>query len=230
MGLTAKILKLVNSAFFGLPQRISNPAKATSLLGVDLIKAIVLTSGTFDKFKNLDVSGFSLDDMWQHAMSTAACAKIIAQQSNFDRKDTDTAFMSGLLHDIGKLLIAAHMPDKFAQVHDHIKRHGTTMASAEMAVTGTTHAAIGAYLLGLWGLPDPIIDATAFHHEPGRKPQTARNFTAIVHVADTLSNAGPGYQDTVAGIDHDYLEAVNLLPELENWQNACRDYLNTAVN
>jgi HD-like signal output (HDOD) protein/ActR/RegA family two-component response regulator len=225
MGLTAKILKLVNSAFFGLPQQISSPAKAVSLLGVDLIKAIVLTSGTFDKFKKLTVPGFSLDEMWQHAMSCAACAKMIAQQSGCDRQEADTVFMSGLLHDIGKLLVAAHMPEQYSRFQDHIKQHGTSMADAEMAVIGTTHAAIGGYLLGLWGLPDPIIEATAFHHDPARNPAPVFGITGIVHVADALAHAGPVQKERLDGIDYAYLEATNHMPDLDRWIETCRSAL-----
>ena len=224
IGLTAKILKLVNSAFFGLPQHISSPAKAASLLGVDLIKAIVLTSGTFDKFERLKVRGFSLDDMWQHAMGSAACAKIIAQQSGFGRKDADMAFMSALLHDIGKLLIAAHLPEKFALVQNHINRHKSAVAAAEMAVIGTTHAAMGAYLLGLWGLPDPIIEAAAFHHDPGRMPSSRLNAAVIAHVADALAHAGPNPSETIDGINYDFLNQAQLLPQFKLWQKACCDY------
>ncbi|MGD9246581.1 MAG: HDOD domain-containing protein, partial [Desulfobacteraceae bacterium] len=113
IGLMAKILKLVNSSFFGLRQMVDNPAKAVSLLGLDLIKAIVLSSGTFNKFKNLKFPGASLEQMWEHAMLTGAFAKIIAKEEGKGRQGSDAAFMAGILHDIGKLLIAAHLPDSY---------------------------------------------------------------------------------------------------------------------
>ena len=176
MGLLVKILKLVNSSFFGRPQRISNPAKAVSLLGLDIVKAIVLTCGTFDKFAKVKRPGFSMDQMWQHAYTCAVFGKIIAQNAGLDRKVTDTAFTAGLLHDIGILLIATHLPDGFSRVLKYVRQHQTTMATAEMQVIGTTHAAIGAYLLGLWGLPESIIDAVSLHHHPGRRPGRLRHF------------------------------------------------------
>ena len=160
-GLTAKILKMVNSSFFGVLQRVSNPAKAVNLLGLDLVQTIVLASGTFEKFNKLKLKGVSIERMWDHAMATALLAKTIAQEARLDRSDVDTAFMSGLLHDIGKLLIAANMPDEYQSVTDHMSANGCSMASSENQIIGTTHAAIGAYLLGLWGLPDPIIEAVA---------------------------------------------------------------------
>ncbi|MGD9187533.1 MAG: response regulator, partial [Desulfobacteraceae bacterium] len=161
MGLTVKILKLVNSSYFGLRQHISNPTKAVSLLGIDLIKAIVLTAGTLDKFQHLKFPGFSIELMWEHAMRSAAFAKIIAQDAELKRKDVDTAFMATLLHDIGKLLIAAHMPTQFSEILAQVGQQDGTMRDAEMDIIGTSHAAVGAYLLGLWGLPDQIINAAA---------------------------------------------------------------------
>ena len=225
MGLTAKILKLVNSAFFGLPQHISNPAKAASLLGVDLIKAIVLTHGTFDQFNHLRVPGFSLDELWQHSMSSAACAKIIAQRSGLDQPFAEAAFMSGLLHDIGKLLVAAHIPEKYMRIHRMIEKENVSAAKAEKMILGTTHAAVGAYLLGLWGLPDGIIQATAFHHHPASQPALPINTATITHVANAVVKAGPAIQETIDAVDSEYLENAGLLSQLSSWHQGCRDYL-----
>jgi HD-like signal output (HDOD) protein/CheY-like chemotaxis protein len=228
MGLTVKLLKLVNSSFFGLPQRVTNPAKAVSLLGTEIVKAVVLTSGTFEKFKKLKFTGFSMDRMWEHAFTCAVFAKIIAQVKSLDRKQIDTAFMAGLLHDIGILLIAAHLPDEFTRILDLVQERGaTTMAEAEMEVIGTSHAAVGAYLLGLWGLPDAIIDAVAYHHTPSQKETQEIHWALITHVANGLALAGPGLATpdaVVDGIDYEYLQRSNLLPELRVWKQACARY------
>jgi HD-like signal output (HDOD) protein/CheY-like chemotaxis protein len=224
MGLTAKILKLVNSSFFGLPQRITNPAKAASLLGLDIVKAIVLASGTLDKFKKIQSPGFSMDQMWQHAYTSAVYAKIIAGDAGLDRKSVDTAFMAGLLHDIGVLLIATHLPEGFARILKHMHQSQTSMAVAEMQVIGTTHAAIGAYLLGLWGLPDAIIDAVAFHHSPGCKASEGLNLAIITHAANALAHSGDDISDSeriIDDIDYTYFQETGRLADLKNWQKAC---------
>jgi putative nucleotidyltransferase with HDIG domain len=229
MGLTAKILKLVNSSFFGLRQHISNPAKAVSLLGIDMIKAIVLSAGTLEKFRNLKFPGFSIEQMWEHAMVSAAFAKIIAQDAEMERKEVETVFMAALLHDIGKLLIASHMPSRFAEILAQVKQHKRTMGDAEMDIIGTSHAAIGAYLLGLWGLPDPIIDAAAFHHEPDSKPASGLNAIIITHVANALANAGPKIDDMdaiVEGLDYKFLDNTSLLPQLNAWRKKCAVHIN----
>ncbi|MEJ2155101.1 MAG: response regulator [Desulfobacteraceae bacterium] len=228
IGLTAKILKMVNSSFFGLRQQITSPAKAVSMLGLDLIKAIVLTSGTFDKFKHLKFHGFSLEQMWQHAMLTGAFSKNIAREGGLDRKGSDTAFMAGLLHDIGKLLIAAYLPDSYRLINKLIEQKPLSMAQAETVVLGTTHAGVGAYLLGLWGLPDDILEAAAFHHNPIQSSGNGLSSTAIVHVANALAESGKNIHQTegvIDGIDYDYLQKMGILSNLEAWRSICADLI-----
>ena len=228
MGLLVKILKLVNSSFFGRPQRISNPAKAVSLLGLDIVKAIVLTCGTFDKFAKVKRPGFSMDQMWQHAYTCAVFGKIIAQNAGLDRKVTDTAFTAGLLHDIGILLIATHLPDGFSRVLKYVRQHQTTMATAEMQVIGTTHAAIGAYLLGLWGLPESIIDAVSLHHHPGRRPGRGLTPAVIIHIANAMANAGARLEapsSIIDGIDYEYLQEIGQVANLKGWRALCAKYI-----
>lgn len=224
IGLTTKLLKLVNSSYFGLLQYVSNPSRAVSLLGIDLIKAMVLTAGTMEKFHHLKFPGFSIEHMWEHAMQTAAFAKIIASEAELSRQDADTAFMSAMLHDIGKLLIAAHLPDAFSAILAHVRRQACTMAEAEGEIIGTNHAAVGAYLLGLWGLPDPMIDAVAFHHNPDRKPAAGISTTVIIHIANAFAHAGSNLNDpdqAIEGLDNDLLEKYTLLPSLQSWRRAC---------
>lgn len=228
IGLTAKILKMVNSSFFGLRQQIASPAKAVIMLGLDLIKAVILTSGTFDRFKNLKYPGFSLEQMWEHSMLTAAFSKIIAREGGLDRKASDAAFMAGLLHDIGKLLIAAYLPDSYRLINKLIRENPLSMAQAETVVLGTTHAGIGAYLLGLWGLPDTILEAAAFHHDPMRSAGNGLTSTAIVHVANALGESGQRIhptEDVINGLDYDYLQKMGILSDVDGWRSSCGDYI-----
>jgi putative nucleotidyltransferase with HDIG domain len=228
IGLTTKILKLVNSSYFGLRQHVSNPSRAVSLLGIDLIKATVLTAGTMEKFRHLKFPGISIEHMWEHAMQTAAFAKIIANEAELPRKDADSAFMSAMLHDIGKLLIAAHLPDTFSDILAHVRRQACTMAEAEGEIIGTNHAAVGAYLLGLWGLPDPMIDAVAYHHNPDRNPAAGINATIIIYIANAFAHAGSHLNDmdqAIEGLDKDLLETCALLPSLQSWRRACAAHM-----
>ena len=223
-GLTAKMLKMVNSSFFGLLQRVSSPTKAVSLLGLDLVQTIVLASGTFEKFNALKLKGLSIERMWDHAMTTALQAKTLAQKARLERAEVDTAFMAGLLHDIGKLVIAANLPDDYLMVIGHMGAHGCDMACAENRVIGTTHAAIGAYLLGLWGLPDPIIEAVALHHSPGLKTPGHLGADGITHIANAFANASDDLANSgniVDELDWDFIESAGLVDTISEWQSLC---------
>jgi putative nucleotidyltransferase with HDIG domain len=229
IGLTAKILKVVNSSFFGLRQQITYPTKAVSMLGLDLVRAMALTSGTFDKFKHLKVPGFSIERMWDHAMRTSAFAKIIAQESGIDRRGADTAFMAGLLHDIGKLLIAAHLPDSFAVINKLAEKISIPIVAAEEKVIGTNHSSVGAYLLGLWGLPEAILDATAFHHSHHEWSDAKLTPAAIIHIADALAESADNLhqpQEVIEGLDYAYFEEAGLLADLEVWKAKCVNFVN----
>lgn len=229
-GLVAKLLQLVNSSFFGRPQRVSTAAKAVSLLGLDLVRAIVLASGTFDQFKRLRVKGIAIDAMWTHAAATAAMAKAIAQAGGLDAKTVDTAFTCGLLHDIGKLLIAAHLSVPFKEIVARMKKEGCSMASAEMAVLGTTHAAVGAYLLGLWGLPADLVDAAAAHHTPGTQGGRGLDGVVITHIANGFANAGKDLGDPrrpIDGLDYAFLEEAGLMASVQQWRVLCGRLLTT---
>jgi putative nucleotidyltransferase with HDIG domain len=224
MALSAKLLKMVNSSYFGLPQQVSSPAKAVSLLGLDLAATLVLASGAFDQFNAIRIKGFSLAQMWNHAMAVAAMAKTIAHKAGLKRGETDAAFTAGLLHDIGKLLLAAHLTDQFEAVLHHMQHHGCVMAAAEREILGTTHASIGAYLLGLWGLPERIIAAAAFHHEPAMEQSPGLSATAIVHMADAFAHIAPQLADPLCppvGLDISFLEKAGVLDQIPAWRVAC---------
>ena len=226
MGMSAKLLKLVNSSYFGLPQQVTSPAKAVALLGLDLTGAMVLASGAFEQFNAIRIKGFSLAQMWDHAMAVAALSKIIAAEAGFGRGKVDAAFMAGLLHDIGKLLIAAHLTDSFVSIIQHMQAKACAMVAAEREILGTTHAALGAYLLGLWGLPDRIIAAAAFHHDLSSEPVPELSSTAIVHLADVFANALFYLSDSrqpLEGLDTAWLERSGIVDKIPAWRVLCAD-------
>jgi HD-like signal output (HDOD) protein/ActR/RegA family two-component response regulator len=184
VGMTATLLKLVSSAFFGLSKPVSSVERAVSFLGLDTLIALVLGQGLFKEAPPINIAGFSLEGLWQHSLQTAAAARVIAAHQGLDKSTLDDAFLAGMLHDIGKLVLAQSMPDLYAEV---IRQTGSSFAApVERQLMHTTHADIGAYLLGLWGLTNAVVEAVAFHENPADAPTQVLGLPAIVHAADRL--------------------------------------------
>jgi putative nucleotidyltransferase with HDIG domain len=223
MAMTAKVLQLVNSAFFGLRRQVSSPVQAVSLLGIDTIKALILSAQVFGHLHPEHTPSFSLDALWHHSMVIATCAKRIAQSENCQRKLMNDMFMAGLLHDVGKLILAANLPQQYEEALQRVQTEGLTDWQAEHAVLGTSHAAVGAYLLGLWGLPEPVVEAVTFHHTPSDCADRSLSPLTAVHVANGLMPAG-GMQGTTAAqalLDHAYVTQVGVVERLPVWREHC---------
>lgn len=184
VAMTATLLKLVSSAFFGLSKPVSTVERAVSFLGLDTLITLVLAEGIFRESPPISVPGFSIDKLWRHSLETASAARIIAGQQGLDKAVLDDAFLAGMLHDIGKLVLAQSMPDKYGEV---VQKSGNRFAAGvEQELLQTTHADIGAYLLGIWGLTDAVVEAVAFHETPGNAPTEGLGLPLIVHAADRL--------------------------------------------
>ncbi len=168
VSMSAKILQLVNSAFFGLPQKIVDPQHAAVYLGIDTLKALVLSIHVFSSFtEDAKLCEFSLARMWRHSLRTSKLARDIARAEMADEKVVEVATIAGMLHDIGKLILLK-VPRQYNEVMEFVKTTGCDFAEAEYIVTKTSHAELGAYLLGLWGIPDNVVEAVAFHHNPSK--------------------------------------------------------------
>lgn len=212
--LTAKLLQLVNSAFFGVGRRISNPEEAASLLGMETLSGLILSAGIFRQFE-LDSSAssrFSLETLWRHSISVGQLARDIARTEGCDRATVDDALASGLLHDIGRLLLVFRLPEVWDDIERLSESEGIYHWEAEQRVVGASHNALGAFLLGLWGLPDAIVEAVAFIHHP--TAATAHGFNALTaaHVANALVHDD-------GRLDGTYLQSLGLDHRLEAWQS-----------
>ena len=224
IAMTAKILQLVNSAFFGVPRHISSPEQAVGLLGLDTVKALILTVGVFSSFQHTRVPGFRVDTLWSHCIATGAIAREIARAETLDKENTDNTFMAGLLHDVGQLIIAAEIPDQYGEVLKKLQNQPDSLYEIEHQTIGSSHAEVGAYLLGLWGFPDAIIEAVAFHHLPGSCIAEGLVPLSIVHAADALEhNMNPPNRSMsqTAGMDQEYMEKSGLVEHLSAWQEIC---------
>ncbi len=227
LGMAAKILQLVNSAFFGLPRQVSTPVQAASLLGADTIKALVLGIDVFSQFKATTVEGINPEAVQEHCTATAAMAKQIAMAEKAGREVADASLMAGFLHDIGKLILVQNLPEQYRQVAAYMSEQDVALSDAERKVLGSTHAEVGAYLLGLWGLPDPIVEATAFHHRPSESFGQSFSALTAVHAANAFAHDGAG-TDKTEELDLDYLTQLGIADRVPTWRAACQDSKKTA--
>ena len=200
--LTARLLKLVNSSFYGFPQRISTVTGAIVLLGFDAIRSLLLTTSVFDLFANRNrQKKQDREKFWDHSLGCAVGAKVIGNYLRHDK--IEELFVSGLLHDIGKIVEMMFLPDEFARVIAAVNRENILMTTAENKVLGYNHAEVGKLLVEKWNLPVKLVQVIAHHHQP----QMAGNFaleSAIVHLADIFCralNLGHGGDNKIPPLD-----------------------------
>ncbi len=199
LAMSAKLLQLVNSSFFGLGRRIASVEAAVGYLGLGMVRNLVLALSAFDASAR-PRPGFSIEMLQAHCQLAAG----IARKLLTDRKQAEEAFLAAMLHDIGKLILATALT-----------------VEEEAALDGVTHAEVGAYLLGLWGLPYAVVEAVAHHHHPERAQPVALDVVAAVHLADALAHELEGRE---ALIDPAWLAAIGVTEEkLEGWRALATD-------
>ncbi len=217
--MSAKVLQIVNSAWFGLAQKMSSIRSAVVYLGIELLKGLTLVAHVFSTLEKAAVAGFSLDRFQDHSLLCARLAKEFVR----DAARAEDAFTAGLVHDLGKIIIARNLTRQFHEVVDEVRRSDPSQAlhEVEKARLGLSHAELGAYLLGVWGLPAEVVEAAAFHHVPGAVSEGPCEVLAAVHVADALiDEACSGEEDlpTDQRLDRDFLARVGLLERLPEFR------------
>jgi len=215
VAMSAKILQLVNSAFFGLARHLSSPAEAAMYLGVDVLKSLVLTTGVFSQFDDDSIDANTVKRIWDHSTEVGALAKAIAISESDQSLVADYSLMGGLLTDIGKLVFATNFSDKFAEVSSRLVAENVRDFDIEEEVLGHSHCDVGAYLVGLWGLPNPVVECVAYHHAP--LACAASGFTALtaVHAADAIVSAED--DEELPHLDRDYIEQLGLTDRIARW-------------
>jgi HD-like signal output (HDOD) protein len=223
LSMTAKILQLVNSAFFGLARRVASPQDAVSLLGYDTVRALVLSAKIFSQFTTQRIPGFWLDALWQHSFSTSLFARAIGVGEKLARKAQDEAFTAGILHDLGKLILAQNFPDDYTEAIAQSDRNNRPLWEVEVERFGASHAELGAYLLGLWGIGEDVVAAVAQHHQPPPAGSAAR-VTAVVYAANLLEHrlaAEPAVEEIPAD-EAEALRQLQVYERIPAWEDACR--------
>lgn len=228
--MTVKVLQLVNSAFFGLPRQVASPEQATALLGVETMKLLVLSIDVFSQFSHGTIEGLAPEVVQRHCSETARVAKQIAVSEKASREVVDAALMAGFLHDVGKLILAESLAEKYQEVIARTRGKNLPLCQVEREVLGATHAEVGAYLLGLWGLPDAIVEATAFHHDPGKSFNESFSALTAVHAANVLvlEESGGAADGTIEQLDLDYLAQVGVVDRVAAWRTDCHNTEKTA--
>lgn len=197
--LASKVLKLVNSAFYGFPGKIGTITHAVVILGFSTVKNIVLTASIFDAFLNRkgQHSEFSMENFWMHSIACGAASQTIARHIGF--KEKEECFIAGLIHDIGKIILCHYFPEEFDHVFQTARQNGLLFYESEKQTMGITHEEIGGIITQRWNLPANLQSAVQFHHAPS----STRDFytlTSIVHAADILVRAldiGNGGDDKI---------------------------------
>jgi HD-like signal output (HDOD) protein len=224
--MTAKILKLVNSAFFGLGHKIADPNEAVAYLGTDTIKSLVLFANAFAEYERIKLEGFSIESLYAHSLIAAKAAKMVALQQNAERKLADESYVAGLLHDVGKLVFAANLTEDYQRVLTLAHEKKLSSLAAEREIFGADHADIGGYLLGLWGLPVPVVEAIALHHKPHTVAQKTFSPLTAVHIGNVIASAEkPSIPDVpVSKFDLEYLASLKIHANLDIWKKEWQSY------
>lgn len=183
--MTARVLRLANSAFYGFPRRISTVTDAVVLLGFRTIRSIVLAASV-SEILNQEIGGYALEpgELWRHSQSSAIAARIIAKRIKYPA--VDVAYTAALLHDIGKVILNNNMKEVYREVVEKVENTDVPFNEVEIEIMGFDHAQVGAQVAEKWNLPPELVEAIMFHHEP-EKTTINKKLTAIVHIADFVS-------------------------------------------
>lgn len=224
IGMTAKLLQLVNSPFFGFRRTIETPAQAAALLGVNMVQFIMLHVQTFTVSRP-EVERV-VEQVSEHCILVASLARAIAKQQGESSESCLHAYIGGMMHDLGRLIIAVNMPEKYAEISTQSKYSSLPVWQIEQQLIGVTHAEIGAYLIGLWGLPEHIVDIVHYHHLPAQCEQENFFALAAVHIADVLAY-DPECTETGHGIslDEAWLDKQGWRDRMADWQACARDVI-----
>ena len=220
--MSVKVLKLTNSAFYGLSREIDSVNHAVMIIGLEAVKNLVLSASVLSMFKaNKDNKEYH-ERFWRHSLASALAARVIARDYQGGKAfNPDPAFSTGLIHDIGKMIICCFMPNEHTQVMEYMESHPeSTEMEAEIAIIGFNHAQLGRQLAITWKLPDRLGDAIGYHHNPSME-NNSDNFAFLINLADYVAHNGqPSDVDNMAsakldpatlgffGIDEDYIEKL----------------------
>jgi len=184
-GLSLRLLRIVNSAYFGFPSQIETISHAIGVVGLEQLNNLVISTVIMERFKCIPDSVINMESFWKHSLACGLAAKIISSHS--DEVNTEKFFVAGMLHDIGRLILAMTAPFNILSAFKRCKSENIPLYESEKDILGFTHADIGKHLLKAWDLPVFLQETVGNHHQPGKNPDFAKE-ASIVHVADHIVN------------------------------------------
>jgi putative nucleotidyltransferase with HDIG domain len=220
ISMSTEILRLVNSSFYGIKSEIISPQMAVSMLGMITISALVLNVHIFSEIDPTVRRRFRLLELWSHSINTARVAQLIAREEGMDRKVGELAYIGGLLHDVGKVVLATKLGDRYQQAINIARLKKIPILAAERRVFNTDHAAIGGYLLNKWDLPDEIVRIVAFHHAPTLAGPDKHDALPLVHTANHIEEQSKSARSAYPkeeSIDMGYLATLGMESRVKPW-------------
>lgn len=183
--LTARLLKMVNSSFYGYEAKIETVSRAVTVIGLRELRGLVIAASAVEMFSNIPETSLNKVRFWRHSLYCGVIARLLADQCNV--LHSERLFVAGLLHDIGKLLIAQRLPDITQQVLDEVQLGQRSELEIETALLGFTHAEVGSELMRCWNMPESLINSVSFHHTP-QSAESGIMETCLVHIANGLTD------------------------------------------
>jgi len=185
IGLSSRLLKIVNSPYYGFPSSIQNITRAVTIIGTKDLRDLALTTTTVDLFTNMRNKQEHIRQLWRHSLYCGVISRLLAE--SLDEQNTERFFVAGLLHDIGLLILYQGIPETTHHSIQQARATGETLASIEMSILGYTHTDVGSRLAQKWKLPANIIEAIEFHHAPEKATQYPVE-TAVIHIANHITD------------------------------------------
>jgi putative nucleotidyltransferase with HDIG domain len=226
--MSAKLLRVANSAAFGLQYQVTTPLEALQVLGTETTKSLLLLAHSFSYFENINSRDFSVERLWRHSLAVGRLAEALARAERVEARVVSESFTAGLLHDLGKLVLAANLPEDYGRAMRLARDQGLSGCAAEETVIGASHAEVGAALLGVWGLPLDIVEAVILHHAPGWLLDRAFCPLSAVAAANWLCHeleaSGEGAAAVIEAAQK-ALEAAGWKDRLPEWRQLAREVL-----